>query len=169
MKQQAPKTLPQKAETIENTRKTADILIGAACHLVEPKKDIYAKNPEVSTVSPHRYTMCHGGSSRYGQEAGRKRMNLCLRPASAILIDVNSNYASCRGFQAQSDKMPCFQGFAGFHRVCRKNLNFPESLENTGQNSFFRFADGSSQTVVKPLPLKRDRHDQTSLVVKICC
>ena len=31
MKQQAPKTLPQKAETIENTRKTADILIGAAC------------------------------------------------------------------------------------------------------------------------------------------
>ena len=33
MKQQAPKTLPQKAETIENTRKTADILIGAACHI----------------------------------------------------------------------------------------------------------------------------------------
>ena len=31
MKQQAPKTLPQKAETIENTRKTVDILIGAAC------------------------------------------------------------------------------------------------------------------------------------------
>lgn len=31
MKQQAPKTLPQKAETIESTRKTADILIGAAC------------------------------------------------------------------------------------------------------------------------------------------
>lgn len=128
------------------------------------------KKPTVfQSVSPHRYTMCHGGSSRYGQEAGRKRMNLCLRPASAILIDVNSNYASCRGFQAQSDKMPCFQGFAGFHRVCRKNLNFPESLENTGQNSFFRFADGSSQTVVKSLPLERDRHDQTSLAVKICC
>ena len=33
MKQQAPKTLPQKAETIENTRKTADILIGAACQV----------------------------------------------------------------------------------------------------------------------------------------
>ena len=32
MKQQAPKTLPKKAETIENTGKTADILIGAACH-----------------------------------------------------------------------------------------------------------------------------------------
>ena len=32
MKQQAPKTLPPKAETIENTRKTADILIGSACH-----------------------------------------------------------------------------------------------------------------------------------------
>ena len=38
MKQQAPKTLPQKAETIENTRKTADILIGAACHQAEPKR-----------------------------------------------------------------------------------------------------------------------------------
>ncbi len=37
MKQQAPKTLPQKAETIENTRKTADILIGAACHIKVPK------------------------------------------------------------------------------------------------------------------------------------
>ena len=32
MKQQAPKILPKKAETIENTRKTADILIGATCH-----------------------------------------------------------------------------------------------------------------------------------------
>lgn len=37
MKQQAPKTLPQKAETIENTRKTVDILIGAACHIKVPK------------------------------------------------------------------------------------------------------------------------------------
>ena len=36
MKQQAPKTLPQKAETIENTRKTADILIGAACQNKTP-------------------------------------------------------------------------------------------------------------------------------------
>jgi len=36
MKQQAPKTLPQKAETIENTRKTADILIGAACQRKTP-------------------------------------------------------------------------------------------------------------------------------------
>jgi len=36
MKQQAPKTLPQKAETIENTRKTADILIGAACQKEMP-------------------------------------------------------------------------------------------------------------------------------------
>jgi hypothetical protein len=39
MKQQAPKTLPQKAETIENTRKTADILIGAACHIKIPKSN----------------------------------------------------------------------------------------------------------------------------------
>ena len=32
MQQQSRKNLPKKAETIENTRKTADILIGAACH-----------------------------------------------------------------------------------------------------------------------------------------
>jgi hypothetical protein len=36
MKQQAPKTLPPKAETIENTRKTADILIGSACQKEMP-------------------------------------------------------------------------------------------------------------------------------------
>jgi len=32
------KNLAKKAETIENTRKTVDILIGAACHQAEPKK-----------------------------------------------------------------------------------------------------------------------------------
>ena len=31
------------------------------------KKDIYAKNPEVSTVSPHRYTMCHRGTAGTGK------------------------------------------------------------------------------------------------------
>ena len=31
------------------------------------KKDIYAKNPEVSTVSPLRYTMCHGGTAGTGK------------------------------------------------------------------------------------------------------
>ena len=31
------------------------------------KKDIYAKNPEVSTVSSHRYTMCHGGTVGTGK------------------------------------------------------------------------------------------------------
>ena len=31
------------------------------------KKDIYAKNPEVSTVSPLRYTMCHGGTVGTGK------------------------------------------------------------------------------------------------------
>ena len=110
------------------------------------KKDISAKSPEVSTVSPHRYTMCHRGNSRYGQGAGRKHMNLCLRPASAILIDVNRSCASCRSFQASTDKILYFQGFAGFHRVCRKLPNFPESIENTGQNVFFDFVGGSSQT-----------------------
>jgi len=32
------KNLAKKAETIENTRKTVDILIGAACHQAAPKK-----------------------------------------------------------------------------------------------------------------------------------
>ena len=31
------------------------------------KKDISAKSPEVSTVSPHRYTMCHGGTVGTGK------------------------------------------------------------------------------------------------------
>ena len=39
------------------------------------KKDIYAKSPEVSTDSPHRYTMCHGGYSRYGQ---KQDANSCI-------------------------------------------------------------------------------------------
>ena len=31
------------------------------------KKDISAKSPEVSTVSPHRYTMCHRGTAGTGK------------------------------------------------------------------------------------------------------
>ena len=42
-----------------------------------------------------------------------------------------------------------FQGFAGFRRVHRKILNFPENTENTGQTSFFGFAGGSGQIVVR--------------------
>ena len=109
------------------------------------------------------------GYSRYGQEAGRKHKFMCLRPAFAILIDVNRSSASCRSFQAQPDNMLYFQGFAGFHRICSKLPNFRKSLENTGQNGFLGFVGDSSQTVVKPLPLKWGRHNQTSLAVKICC
>ena len=100
-------------------------------HLVEPKKISTRKTQKFQLFRPIGTQCVTGGNSRYGQEAGRKRMNLCLRPASAILIDVNSNYASCRSFQAQLDKMLCFQGFAGFHRVGRKFLNISESVENT--------------------------------------
>ena len=75
-------------------------------------------------------------------------MNLCLRPASAILIDVNSNYASCRGFQAQSDKMLYFQRLYGFRRKHPIPLNFPETIENTRWTGFSCFAEDSSQTVV---------------------
>ena len=107
------------------------------------------KTPAIRTVSPHRYTMCHGGSSRYGQEAGRKHMSLCLRPASTILIDVNRSRASRRSFQVHPDKMLCFQGFAGFRRICSKLPNFRKSIESTGQNSFFGIAGSSSQIVVR--------------------
>ena len=123
------------------------------------------QNPGNYTVSPHRYTMCHRGNSRYGQGAGRKHMNLCLRPASAILIDVNRSCASCRSFQASTDKILYFQGFAGFHRVCRKLPNFPESIENTGQNVFFDFVGGSSQTFAAEVGSSRSN----IVGVKICC
>ena len=39
------------------------------------KKDIYAKNPEVSTVSPHRYTMCHGGTVGTGKSKTQTQMH----------------------------------------------------------------------------------------------
>ncbi len=65
MKQQAPKILPKKAETIENTRKTADILIGAACH----------RKLWNLTVSPHRYTMCHGGTVGTGKSTTQTQMH----------------------------------------------------------------------------------------------
>ena len=37
------------------------------CSIKLHQKDISAKNPEVSTVSPHRYTMCHGGTVGTGK------------------------------------------------------------------------------------------------------
>lgn len=62
------------------------------------------KMPWNRTVSPNRYTMCHGGNSRYDQKAGCKHKLVCLHPASVILMDDCRRYASCRSFQVQSNK-----------------------------------------------------------------
>ena len=74
-----------------------------------------------------------------------------------------------RSLQTCSDKMLYFQGLYGFLRECSPFLNDCKTIENTGQTGFFGFAGDSSQTVVKPLPLKWGCHNQTSLAVKICC
>ena len=80
MKQQAPKTLPQKAETIENTRKTADILIGAACHLVEPKKISTRKTQKFQLFRPIG-TQCVMGVQSVRAKARRKLKCMSLRLA----------------------------------------------------------------------------------------
>ena len=149
MKQQAPKTLPQKAETIENTRKTADILIGAACHQAEPKK--------ISARKAQKFQLFHPIGTQYvigvqlvRAKARRKLMHLSLRLAFYIRIELDRSNVDGRSFQAQPDKMLHFQSLAGFQRICSKLPNFPESIENTGQNGFLGFADNSSQIVVTP-------------------
>ena len=112
--------------------------------------------------------MCHGVQS-VRAKARRKLKCMSLRLAFYIRIELDRSNVDGRSFQAHPDKMLHFQGFAGFYRGYCKLPNFRTSLENTRQNGFFGIIDGSSQTVVKPLPLKRDRHNQTSLTVKICC
>ena len=67
-----------------------------------------------------------------------------------IRIELDRSNVDGRSFQAQPDKMLHFQSLAGFQRICSKLPNFPESIENTGQNGFLGFADNSSQIVVTP-------------------
>ena len=90
MKQQAPKTLPQKAETIENTRKTADILIGAACHQAEPKK-ISARKAQKFQLFQPLGTQCVMGVQSVRAKARRKLMHLSLRLAFYIRIELRRN------------------------------------------------------------------------------
>ena len=149
MKQQAPKTLPQKAETIENTRKTADILIGAACHQAEPKKISARKAQKFQLFLPIG-TQCVMGVQSVRAKARRKLKCMSLRLAFYIRIELDRSNVDGRSFQAQPDKMLHFQSLAGFQRICSKLPNFPESIENTGQNGFLGFADNSSQIVVTP-------------------
>ena len=64
-----------------------------------------------------------------------------------IRIELDRSNVDGRSFQAQPDKMLHFQSLAGFQRICSKLPNFPESIENTGQNGFLGFADNSSHAL----------------------
>jgi len=143
------KNLAKKAETIENTRKTVDILIGAACHLVEPKKISTRKTQKFQLFHPIG-TQCVMGVQSVRAKARRKLKCMSLRLAFYIRIELDRSNVDGRSFQAQPDKMLHFQSLAGFQRICSKLPNFPESIENTGQNGFLGFADNSSQIVVTP-------------------
>ena len=147
MKQQAPKTLPQKAETIENTRKTVDILIGATCHLVEPKKISTRKTQKFQLFRPIG-TQCVMGVQSVRAKARRKLMHLSLRLAFYIRIELDRSNVDGRSFQAHPDKMLFFQGTGCFRRKHPFPLNFPETIENTRRTGFSCFAEDSSQTVV---------------------
>ena len=98
MKQQAPKTLPQKAETIENTRKTADILIGAACHQAEPKK-ISARKAQKFQLFHPLGTQCVMGVQSVRAKARRKLMHLSLRLAFYIRMELSRSSVDCRSFR----------------------------------------------------------------------
>ena len=117
------------------------------------KKDIYAKSPEVSTVSPHRYTMCHGGYSRYGQKQGANSNAWVCVLLFYIRIELDRSNVDGRSFQALTDKMLCFQGLYGFYRKHPVSLNFLKTIENTGQTGFLRISDDSSQIVVTVISL----------------
>ena len=117
------------------------------------KKDIYAKNPEVSTVSPHRYTMCHGGYSRYGQKQDANSNAWVCVLLFYIRIELDRSNVDGRSFQALTDKMLCFQGLYGFYRKHPVSLNFLKTIENTGQTGFLRISDDSSQIVVTVISL----------------
>ena len=113
MKQQAPKTLPQKAETIENTRKTADILIGAACHQAAPKKMPLRKAQKFQLFHPIG-TQCVIGGQLVRAKARRKLMHLSLRLAFYIRIELDRSNVDARSLQVHPDKVLCFQGLYGF-------------------------------------------------------
>ena len=98
MKQQAPKTLPQKAETIENTRKTADILIGAACHLVEPKKISTRETQKFQLFRPIG-TQCVMGVQSVRAKARRKLMHLSLRLVFTWNRIYNGNISFVKGLK----------------------------------------------------------------------
>ena len=95
-------------------------------------------------------TQCVMGVQSVRAKARRKLKYMSLRLAFYIRVELDRSNVDGRSFQAQPDKMLHFQSLAGFQRICSKLPNFPESIENTGQNGFLGFADNSSQIVVTP-------------------
>jgi len=74
------KNLAKKAETIENTRKTVDILIGATCHQAAPKKMPLRKAQKFQLFRPIG-TQCVMGVQSVRAKARRKLKCMSLRLA----------------------------------------------------------------------------------------
>ena len=108
---------------------------------------IIRKTTVFQSVSPHRYTMCHGVQS-VRAKARRKLKCMSLRLAFYIRIELDRSNVDGRSFQAHPDKMLYFQRLYGFRRKHPIPLNFPETIENTRWTGFSCFAEDSSQTVV---------------------
>jgi len=85
-------------------------------------------------------TQCVIGVQLVRAKARRKLMHLSLRLAFYIRIGLDRSNVDSRSFQAQPDKMPCFQGLRDFQRKYPVSLNFLKTIENTGQTGFFGFA-----------------------------
>ena len=121
--------MPKKAETIENTRKTADILIGAACQSLET-------------------TYVSGDFSFSAKNQDRLRPLPFLKEAGGLyFVKIWMSHAG----ETLSMK-EAFETFAVAQTA--KDIS-DKSLEGTGKNKFSGMVDDSSQTVVAPLPPKQ--------------
>ena len=132
--------------------KTADILIGAACHLVEPKKISTRKTQKFQLFRPIG-TQCVMGVQSVRAKARRKLMHLSLRLAFYIRIELDRSNVDARSFQVHPDKMLRFQGLYSFRQDFPPFLNDCKTIENTGQIGFLGISDDSSQIVVTVISL----------------
>ena len=148
------KNLAKKAETIESTRKTVDILIGATCHQAEPKKISARKAQKFQLFHPIG-TQCVIGVQLVRAKARRKLMHLSLRLAFYIRIELDRSNVDARSLQVHPDKVLCFQGLYGFWRECSSFLNDCKTIENTVQIGFLGISDDSSQIVVTVISLQK--------------
>ena len=112
-----------------------------------------AKKPVISTVSPHRYTMCHRGTAGTGKSKTQAHAFEFASCFFYIRIELDRSNVDGRSFQASTDKMLYFQGLYGFRRDSPAFLNDCKAIENTGQTGFFGISDDSSQIVVTVISL----------------